>query len=341
MPTLSTVSRFLPSWSTVLVGLILNYALKTSSTTVRSQWLRRTFFTLLWLNWRSLPFIWHLHLFGQVPLLHLRLRLYGLDKVFAIAKDPFDTKVITRGTATWDASDWNMHLSNSSYAKACDVARFKWLCNVVGCFVAQPFGRMDEHVPDVVDLDGLGSCGGGGGNQVGPAFGREDIWSPLAQTAFYFHREIPIFASYEIDVHVVAWDDKWLYYVCRFTTPPNKKTSSSERTLNCVSLCRSCFKMKGSRLSIPPSRVLSISGVGPDRSNWDRAMGFRAEGKGKAWLKYGGELAAKKAGKLGTDHVLVGEEGWDEDGMRDYEERRIEGLKIVGRFGDVRGWENL
>ncbi|KDE08429.1 hypothetical protein MVLG_01464 [Microbotryum lychnidis-dioicae p1A1 Lamole] len=306
MPTLSTVSRFLPSWSTVVVGFILNYALKTSNTTVHAQWLRRAFFTLLWLNWRSLPFIWHIDLFGQIPFLHLRLRLYGIDKVFAIAKDPFDTKVITRGTATWDASDWNMHLSNSSYAKACDVARFKWLCDVVG-----------------------------------PAFGREDIWSPLAQTAFYFHREIPIFASYEIDVHVVAWDDKWLYYVCRFTTPPKNKKTSSERTLNCVSLCRSCFKMRGSRLSIPPARVLSISGVGPDRSNWNRAMGLREKGKGKAWLKYGGELAAMKAGKLGMNHVLVGEEGWDQDGMQAFEERRKEGLKVVERFGDVKGWESL
>ncbi|SGY43989.1 BQ5605_C001g00099 [Microbotryum silenes-dioicae] len=336
MPTLSTVSRFLPSWSTVVVGFILNYALKTSNTTVHAQWLRRAFFTLLWLNWRSLPFIWHIgtsasylsrqgsvslrlglnprpvlaDLFGQIPLLHLRLRLYGIDKVFAIAKDPFDTKVITRGTATWDASDWNMHLSNSSYAKACDVARFKWLCDVVS-------------------------------SNSGLEKDEEDIWSPLAQTAFYFHREIPIFASYEIDVHVVAWDDKWLYYVCRFTTPPKNKKTSSERTLNCVSLCRSCFKMRGSRLSIPPARVLSISGVGPDRSNWNRAMGLREKGKGKAWLKYGGELAAMKAGKLGMNHVLVGEEGWDQDGMQAFEERRKEGLKVVERFGDVKGWESL
>ncbi|SCV74403.1 BQ2448_6835 [Microbotryum intermedium] len=303
--TLSTLFRFLPSWSTVVVGLILNRALKSTSTDVRVQWLRRAFATLLWLNWRSWPLIWHIDLFGQVPLFRLRLRLYGVDNVLAIAKDPFDTKVITKGTVTWDTSDWNLHLSNSSYAKACDVARFKWLCNVVG-----------------------------------PAFGREDIWTPVAQTAFYFPREIPIFTSYEIAVHVVTWDDKWLYTVCRFTTPGSQK-GFSERTLNCVSLCRSCFKMKGSRLSIPPSRVLSISGLGPDRSNWERAVGLRAKGKGKAWLKYGGELAAKRAGKLGKEHVLVGEEGWEEDGMQGYEERRVQGLKVVEKFGDVKGWENF
>lgn len=36
-----------------------------------------------------------------------------------------------------------------------------------------------------------------------------------------------------------------------------------------------------------------------------------------------------------------GKEGWEDDGMEGYEERRKKGLGIVGRFGDVSGWEDL
>lgn len=66
-------------------------------------------------------------------------------------------------------------MSNSSYPRALDAARFKWLLEVVG-----------------------------------PAMGVEKVWSPLAQTSFWFRREIPAFAPYEIDVHISGWDDKWV-----------------------------------------------------------------------------------------------------------------------------------
>jgi len=74
-------------------------------------------------------------------------------------------------------------MSNSSYPRALDSARFKWLIEVVG-----------------------------------PAMGVEKIWSPLAQTAFWFKSEIPAFAAYEIDVHVTAWDDKWVSHAQSFYT---------------------------------------------------------------------------------------------------------------------------
>lgn len=169
--------------------------------------------------------------------------------------------------------------------------------------------------------------------------GVEKIWSPLAQTSFYFKEEIPVLAPYEIELHVVSWDDKWLYYVARFTTAP--KRGSKERTLNCVALSRSCFKLRGSRLSIPPARVLSLSGVGPDRSNWERTLRLREKRQGRTWLKYGGMQAAEAAGKLPTGVVFEAIEGWDQTGMESYEARRLAGLEVVGRFGNVEGWQNL
>ena len=108
-----------------------------------------------------------------------------------------------------------------------------------------------------------------------------------------------------------------------------------------IALSRSCFKVRGSRLSIPPSRVLSVSGLGPDHSNWDRTMALRAAGKAKKWLKYGGALVARKNGREVTGKEGLGEDGWEEDGMACYEERRTKGLEALKSFGDVEGWEGL
>lgn len=58
-----------------------------------------------------------------MPRLHARIHYYGLEKTLSIAKNPFDTKIVTKGSVTIDAADWNGHLSNTSYGKALDIAR--------------------------------------------------------------------------------------------------------------------------------------------------------------------------------------------------------------------------
>lgn len=46
-------------------------------------------------------------LFGLIPILRVKIRSRGLENVLAIAKDPFDTKIITKGKVTFDSGDWN------------------------------------------------------------------------------------------------------------------------------------------------------------------------------------------------------------------------------------------
>ncbi|KAK4703937.1 hypothetical protein P7C70_g2276, partial [Phenoliferia sp. Uapishka_3] len=201
-----------------------------------------------------------------------------------------------------DETEMKPHsMSNTSYGKALDKARFAWLLDVVG-----------------------------------PAMGPEGIWSPLGGTAFSFISEIPMLTPYWIEVSIVSWDDKWVYYAARFTTAP--RSGSKERKLHCIGLSRSCFKMRGSRLSIPPARVLSLSGLGPDHANWNRTLSLRSKGDGKKWLKYGGAMVAKKNGR---EVEVVGEQGWEVDGMEVYEERRLKGLESLGGFRDGKGWENM
>lgn len=51
-------------------------------------------------------------------------------------------------------------------------------------------------------------------------------------------------------------------------------------------------------------------------------------------------MVAKRNGRA-VGKEGEGEDGWDVDGMEGYEERRVKGLEIVGRFGNVDGWEGL
>ncbi|GAA5878954.1 hypothetical protein JCM8547_003257 [Rhodosporidiobolus lusitaniae] len=291
----------LPSASTAAVVLAVLLAARLPSGPVDVA--KKIGVVLLVLNWRALPFYWHANFYRLIPQLYLKIWTKGEEHAMAIARDPFEVKTITRNRVSVAEADYNIHMSNSSYAKVLDAARFKWMLELIG-----------------------------------PAFGA-GVWSPLAATSFTYFKEIPLGAKYEIDVHLVSYDDKWLYYVAKFTTASRRP--GSPRTLNCVALSRSCFKLRGSRLTIPPARVLSASGCGPDRSNWERVLRLKKEKKLRRWIEYGGALIAKKQGKWMKEELPQAEEGWELDGLEMYEEKRLKGLPVSQRFGDVSGWEDL
>ncbi|KAF9061737.1 hypothetical protein BDP27DRAFT_1428657 [Rhodocollybia butyracea] len=112
-----------------------------------------------------------------------------VDSLTPIGASPFQSRVF-RSWASIDESDYNFHLSNSSYAKALDGARFKLAAQLLPKFLLA-------------------------GGVI-----------PLAGTHFHFVREIPIMARYEIRITLEAWDDKWIYIVCRFVSKPKRSTKS-------------------------------------------------------------------------------------------------------------------
>lgn len=93
------------------------------------------FLLLLAINFRSLPFAWHIRVF--LPVLQLRLQYYLLRirilfkpkevraKILAdwgeglcpIGANPFELVTVQNGWTSVDDADYNGHLSNSSYAK--------------------------------------------------------------------------------------------------------------------------------------------------------------------------------------------------------------------------------
>lgn len=98
-----------------------------------------------------------------------RLRLDAIP----IGKDVFTDKDIMKFRANFDDCDWNMHLSNSSYAKVLDYNRIS--------FLASRFMR--------AHFDGSHFALGG--------------------AAYIFHAEIPILAKYQVETSIGSWDDKW------------------------------------------------------------------------------------------------------------------------------------
>lgn len=93
-----------------------------------------------------------------------------------------------------DDCDFNLHLSNSCYAKSLDCARLQ---HALKCF---------------------------------PTLFRTGGWMALGGTHYNFLREIPILSRYEVRVSIAAWDNKWVYLVARYVSHPSKKSKSKSKS---------------------------------------------------------------------------------------------------------------
>ncbi|KAJ6596255.1 hypothetical protein DFH09DRAFT_1357389 [Mycena vulgaris] len=184
---------------------VLHAALRLAPTTAKYLLL-----LLLALNAGSWLLVWHLRVFSSVIEARLAIRLVKLRHVFSgrekraaalerlyesrmlIGVHPF-RKMLMCG---WKhrRQRLQLHMSNSSFAKALDVARFRLAL---------------ETFPSLL------RCGG---------------WIPLAATHYHFIREIPILSRYEVRASIGAWDDKWIWVVSRFAKPPSQNSKSSSST---------------------------------------------------------------------------------------------------------------
>ncbi|KAK7053533.1 peptidase A1 domain-containing protein, partial [Favolaschia claudopus] len=166
-------------------------------------------FLLVLLNIRSFPLVWHFRLFRAFIQLGLSLQWHKLthfylpkakrrealrawyEKDQPIGVHPFRKEWGYKHWVGPDDSDFYLHMSNSSYPKIMDIVRF-------------------QLAP--VSFPNLFRTGG---------------WVALAATHFSFVREIPMFSTYEVRASIGAWDDKWLWCVCRFVKPPSTTKSKS------------------------------------------------------------------------------------------------------------------
>ncbi|KAF6750258.1 hypothetical protein DFP72DRAFT_818004, partial [Ephemerocybe angulata] len=194
-----------------------------------------------------------------------------LDSVPLVGTNPFEYQGVYRTRATFDECDYNIHLSNSSYAKVLDISRFEALV------------------------------------QLFPLLFRSGAGMALGASHFHFIREIPAMQKFEIRTTIGSWDRKWLYLVSKFVTqsastskphfqsrdthPPYSSQCTSESLFDAIHapssssssislpslpsksnffyepdgslvhtvvVAKLCFK--AGRLSIPPSIVLASNG---------------------------------------------------------------------------------
>lgn len=87
---------------------------------------------------------------------------------------PMGAKSVRRFYAGIDDCDYNMHLSNSAYAKNLDYAR----------------------MTSLIDLMSPHFYPGG--------------WMALGAAHYHFIREIPIFSEYEVQMSIGGFEDKWV-----------------------------------------------------------------------------------------------------------------------------------
>ncbi|KAK0533668.1 hypothetical protein OC834_002145 [Tilletia horrida] len=169
-------------------------------------WLRTLLVLMALLNAKNFMGVWHVRLFWApilfrmraVPAVHPLLpwirsnahttREPGAEPPLKLDALPLGEDIFERKT-TWhfwaDLSeiDWNMHVSNSSYASRLDFVRA-------------------EHVHNAFVLSHFDGCG-----------------VALGGSIFNYHKEIPAFAKYALTVQVATWDQKWVYFVARYTSP--------------------------------------------------------------------------------------------------------------------------
>ncbi|KAH9921628.1 uncharacterized protein B0H18DRAFT_1086079 [Fomitopsis serialis] len=175
-------------------------------------------------NARSWPLSWHFRVFK--PALAMRLRWYMLQ--FRLLLKPTHAKRGRRRSG-WrsyvrslvqsvacapapDDSDFNLHLSNSCYAKVRSPERSAVYCN--------------PHIQQSLDCVRLGAA-----LKCFPTLFRADGWMALGATHYNFLREIPIFSPYEVRARIAGWDNKWVYIVARYVTHPRKKSKKAQKVL--------------------------------------------------------------------------------------------------------------
>lgn len=204
--------------------------------------LRFSIFLVFLVNAGSWPFVWHVRVFWPIIVARLRFLLLRASLLFKspserkrivaekvealcpVGANPFELVTVYRRWASIDDVDmFGMHLSNSSYAKALDSARLRVM------WKAFPAWSVSRGV------------------------------IALGATHYHFIREIPIFARYEVRISIAAWDQKWVYVIARYVTPPKRRRT--DKTTSNGAITTHNQSPVDSDTNISPPSHLSLNGT--------------------------------------------------------------------------------
>lgn len=128
--------------------------------------------------------------------------------------------------------DMFLHKSNSTYFADMDFARMKMVLQI---FQKAFFSYMFNEYED---------------------FKKPSIFNypfvPVARVDCTFKKELKLFEKYDVVSRVGAWDEKWLYVLCKFVKRKDKRTVA-------IGVTRYVFKL--GRVTIAPKEIVKRSGL--------------------------------------------------------------------------------
>ncbi|WWD21153.1 hypothetical protein CI109_105636 [Kwoniella shandongensis] len=180
--------------------------LTSPSTTPLLPWVPKSVkiivFLIFLIHSPSWPFQWHIRVwYWGIKEYYLAYRK-GRAKYLKDWKKDSDRRGGIKGLrlrhkrlAWLDDCDYNIHLSNSAYAKNSDVLKMDWYMQALS-----PFFTPGSHMA-------------------------------MGATHYNFFKEIPIGATYTMEARCGGWDDKWIYVLTEFVIYPKKGGKGRARTI--------------------------------------------------------------------------------------------------------------
>lgn len=230
------------------------------------------------INLKNLPFVWHLRLLYYF-IRNLRLRPYwplfsqGVAVVDAKGRSthPVFVPCTIRTRTPLLETDYNLHKSNSTYFSDLDVARTALVTRLYSPGMGIVSRQLDQELldPDTNNTSNNEQVVLSSGSSKTTKESRkkkkkkkkQPIYIALGSVYCSFRREIKPFELYEIESRVIAWDEKWLYTLSFFLRPAKRR--GDEKTLLASAISK--YVVKKGRLTVPPERVLRLSGFLPPR----------------------------------------------------------------------------
>lgn len=161
------------------------------------------FLLVILLHGSSLPFMWHIRVWKHPISAYIQSKIMGKKAYWKKWHAELQAqggitglRVRTTRRALFDDCDYNMHLSNSAYAKASDQNKMNF--------------AIDAFAPAFV-TGGFMALGG---------------------SHWLYLKEIPMGAQYTMETRLAGWGDKWMHLVTEFIIYPKKGSKRSHRTTN-------------------------------------------------------------------------------------------------------------
>ncbi|KIW13260.1 hypothetical protein PV08_08447 [Exophiala spinifera] len=310
-------------------------------------------FTLILLNLKALPFIYHLRILNA-----LRFVLRSQRPNKEVGPEQLFQPLITSSKACLMEIDVFGHKSNSTYFADVDVARVHLITTL--------FGRGIDKIRGGTTMNGLSGKP------------RSNFTVALGAVSCCFKRELLPYETYDMWTKVLSWDEKWFYLVTHFVKKgskiqpgksslypqqdrvmvkkegvndkihalegkskgPAKETTSAAARSPIAASALSKIVFKDGRVTISPLRILEASGLLPS-SHPGGAEGTMEPQNAPKW-KLLKEIEAERlrgldiANLLAKQTVLENEFASDVALGRHYDGVGIEGVvATLGQLGKI------